>query len=109
MLIERLPPAALLRQTPEQLEHELEPEWTVEMELMARLIEVVSITASGRQLKDPIKIPRPGDKKAQQTTPAQAAVAGGPVPDNVVPITGHQKAINVLRNTAKGVHGGGRR
>lgn len=56
MLIKGLPRDALVR-TPES-ERGRDP-WTAELELMAQLIEVVSITASGKQLRKPIKVPRP--------------------------------------------------
>jgi len=40
--------------------------WTIELELMAQLIEICSVTAADHRLKKPIRIPRP-DKTSQQS------------------------------------------
>lgn len=38
--------------------------WTVTDDLLALMVEVSSVTASGRQLKKPIEVPRPKRNKA---------------------------------------------
>lgn len=53
--------------------------WTAELELMAQLIEVVSITAAQMKLRKPIKVPRP--KKDKTAAKAAAATRGAYVLD----------------------------
>lgn len=35
----------------------------MEADLLALAVEVASVTASGRQLREPIKVPRPGEQR----------------------------------------------
>lgn len=63
------------------------------MELMAQIVEEVSVVASGHKRKKPREVPRPDHLK------------GGAVPSrtgNVVQIDGYRKAIGVLASTKRG-------
>lgn len=65
--------------------------WTVTDDLLALLIEVSSVTASGRQLRKPIEVPRP--KKPAPPRPA------GTSERDVAFKTG----VAMLASTSKGV------
>lgn len=68
-------------------------------ELMALLIEVTSIIATGPEgtrLKKPISVPRPGSKKRTDAAAAQAQSSGN------APATPMKKAIGVLAASARG-------
>lgn len=56
MLIKGLPPDALVRLPVDDRGRD---RWTVEVELLAQLIEVVSIGTAERAIREPIRIPRP--------------------------------------------------
>lgn len=62
-LVKGLPRDALVR-TP-LAERGRDP-WTAELELMAQLVEVVSVSAAEMKLRAPIKVPRPQDGQAQE-------------------------------------------
>lgn len=77
------------------LDERLGEEWTVTDDLLAMLIEVSSVTASGRQIKKPIEVPRPKDKRKgpqrhEQQTPARS-------PQDAA----YSKAIGVLAATTR--------
>lgn len=85
-----MPRDACLRTTPQS---RLGEEWSVEADLLALSIEVASITASGRQLRKPITLPRPGDKSKPQAPQSPA----GRTDD------AFKRGISVLAASAKGV------
>jgi len=68
-LVKGLPRDALVR-TPES-ERGRDP-WTAELELMAQLVEVVSIQAAEMKLRKPIKVPRPNRDELAQTATREA-------------------------------------
>jgi hypothetical protein len=74
--------------------------WTVTDDLLALLIEVSSVTASGRQLKKPIEVPRPDVSKPAKA--AASAPAGGRVD---VKDAAFKKGIAVLSASSKSVRG----
>ena len=113
----RLPKDACWRTTPED---RLAPSevWTGEMQLLALLIEVVSIKVAGKGLKKPIDIPRPGKGKngskrqgTDQPDTVRQTPEGGlrrPVPPpsqqgrpDPVRDQAFKAGIAVLRNTTK--------
>lgn len=61
-------------------------------ELLALNAELTSVVASGKQLKKPITIPRPKEKK--KATPREDAVSTD---------AAYKKGIGVLAQSAKGV------
>ncbi len=86
MLLKGLPPDALLRTAPED---RVQDRWSVETELLAQIVEVVSVVASERRLKDTVKVPRPQHlRKKQRAHSPQEATARG---------------ISVLRRTTKAI------
>lgn len=87
-----LPDDALVRTTPEQRSQE---KWTVEMELLAQVVEEVSVLASDRRRKKPVQVPRPDHltRKGRPDRPAE---------DNVVSMAGYKHAIGVLGASSKG-------
>ena len=62
-------------------------------DLLALLVEVSSVTASGRQLKKPIEVPRP-----KAPAPKAPAVTGKSERD-----VAFKKAVNVLASTSRAV------
>lgn len=75
MLLKGLPPDALLRTAPED---RVRDRWGVETELLAQLVEVVSVVAAERKIKDTVKVPRPPHlrKKPKAATPQEATARG---------------------------------
>lgn len=65
--------------------------WTVTDDLLALLIEVSSVTASGRQIKKPIQVPRP--KKPEAPAPAGATERD----------VAFKKGVNMLASTSRAV------
>jgi hypothetical protein len=55
--------------------------WSVQDELLAQLLEEVSVVASQRQRKEPLRVPRPWDKHTPAVTDPRAVEDGtaGPV------------------------------
>jgi hypothetical protein len=78
------------------MEERMSEGWSVTDDLLALLIEVSSVTASGRQLKKPLEVPRP--KKSQPAPPK--APAGTSERD-----VAFKRGINLLASTSKGVRG----
>jgi hypothetical protein len=73
-LIDGLPTDSLTKTPPDQRD---KPKWTVEDELLAQLIEEVSILAAEQRRKKPRQIPRPGQpSRAQRETVTPEGVAG---------------------------------
>jgi len=60
VLIKALPPTALVR-TP--VDERVRDPWTAYHELLAQLVEVVSIGAAEMKLRRPIKVNRPGSRR----------------------------------------------
>ena len=85
-----MPKGSCLRTT---MEERMADGWTVTDDLLALLIEVSSVTASGRQLKKPLQVPRP--------KPPQRPQPQGQTERDVA----FKKGINVLASTSKGVRG----
>lgn len=85
-----MPKGSCLRTT---MEERMQEGWSVTDDLLALLIEVSSVTASGRQLRKPIEVPRP--KKPQP----QAARPAGQSERDVA----FKRGVNVLASTSKGV------
>jgi hypothetical protein len=52
-----------------------EAEWSIQTELLAQLVEVTSVSSSGRQLRKPIEVDRPLTLKAQRPGKAQGFAA----------------------------------
>ncbi len=85
-----MPRDACIRTTPE--DRLGEEKWSVETDLLALLVEVSSVTASGRQIKKPLEIPRP--KRAATPRPTSAEDVD----------KSFKRGIAVLASTAKGVN-----
>lgn len=71
VLIEGLPPTALSKQ-----DNPGEVPWGVTDELLAQLVEEVSVLTSDRRRKEPIEIPRPGRESRTQQKAAQPILTG---------------------------------
>ncbi len=71
-LVGGLPPEARLAR-----EDPTEPEWGVTEELLAQMVEVMSVYASERRLKEPRVIPRPTDRQKEQQQREERAVTHG--------------------------------
>ncbi len=72
MLIKGLPRDALVRTPTSERGRD---RWTAELELMAQLIEIVSIQAAEMKLRKPIKVPRPKDAGQVPSVRADRPVA----------------------------------
>ncbi len=71
-LVGGLPPEARLAR-----EDPTEPEWGVTEELLAQMVEVLSVSASDRRLKEPRTIPRPTDRQREEQQREQRAATHG--------------------------------
>ena len=79
-----------MRTTPETRRRLAESRsWTVEHELLAQLIEEVSVLAADRRRKKPREVPRPAHLKRDREK------------------AGVKKAIAVMKATSRRVYGGG--
>lgn len=88
-----MPKGSCLRTT---LDERLGEGWTVTDDLLALLVEVTSVSASGRQLKKPIEVPRP--EKPKPKPDARAVEAPQSERD-----AAFKRGIGVLAATSKAV------
>ena len=91
-----LPKDALSRTDPDTRDEE----WTVTTELLAQIVEEVSVVASNKQRSQPREIPRPA-YMARHTKPEVPRVSTNPDDANVLDMGGYRKAMNLLKNTRK--------
>jgi hypothetical protein len=77
LLLRTLPPEARLSRRSGD-----DSAWDPQTELLAQLVEVMSVSAAGRQLRKPVQVPRPewmrpaGTKRGFRDVIAAAQVAG---------------------------------
>lgn len=89
-LMRGLPADALLRRDSSEIGAD---RWGLTEELLAQVVEITSVIAAERRLKQPVELPRPGQLRAR-TDPAGAGGMG--------------RAVGVLRASTREVRGGGR-
>lgn len=92
----RLPDESLIRTTPEIRQQIAESRsWTVDTELLAKILEEISILAAERRRKKPVEIPRPEHLTRRRRKPVKV---GEPNP------AGFAHAVGVLKQNARVVH-----
>lgn len=116
MLLSRLPRDA--RTWKRTTESDGSEDWGLTEELLALLIEVTSVSGSGKQLKKPIDIPRPSKKKrrtglrhpddpaVKQGAPTEApavtaAPAAAPAKSKPVAADPYKRGVSVLRASSR--------